>query len=308
MRIVFMGTPDFALPSLKALLSQDDFEIVGVITQPDRARGRHSQLTPCPVKAFALEQGLDVYTFEKVRARIGRETIESLKPDVLVTAAFGQILSQRILDIPPLGCVNVHGSLLPKYRGAAPIQWSIINGDHTTGITTMLTEKGVDCGDILLQHTVEIDPGETAGELFDRLSHLGGQVLVDTLRGLLGKTITPQKQNDALATHCPMMTKANGQIDWNQSAQEVHNLVRGVNPWPGAYFHHGDRIIKVWRTEILDQNESQPGIVVHSKDTLDIACGKGVLRILEMQIPGKRRMQTSQILRGYAIQVGERLT
>lgn len=305
MRVVFMGTPDFAIPSLKALINDECFEVAAVITQPDKPRGRSKKLTPCPTKAFALEQGLEVYSFDRIRNKENVETIEDLKPDVMVTAAYGQILSQKILDIPKMGCVNVHGSLLPQYRGAAPIQWAIINGEKQTGITTMLTERGLDCGDILLKEIVTIGENETAGELFDRLAALGGKVLVKTLHGLASDDITPIKQNEEQATHFPMLEKKDGQIFWDKSAQQVHDLIRGVNPWPGAYTKYKNTTIKIWASEIVDK-QGECGEVLAAKDELIISCKQGAIKVLEMQIPGKKRMAAADVLRGFHIDVKDK--
>ena len=305
MRVVFLGTPDFAIPSLKALLEDDAFEIVAVITQPDKPRGRSKKLTYCPTKEYALEQGLTVYSFDRIRNKENVEILQSLKPDVMVTAAYGQILSQKVLDVPKLGCVNVHGSLLPKYRGAAPIQWAIINGEKQTGITTMLTERGLDCGDILLKEVVGIGESETAGELFDRLAVLGGEVLVKTLHGLEDGSITPIKQDEEQATHFSMLSKQDGQISWEKSAQEVHDLVRGVNPWPSAFAQYNDMTIKIWACEAVD-GKGECGEVLKSKDELIIACKDGAVKILEMQIPGKKRMPADEVLRGFKIEVKDK--
>jgi len=302
MRVVFMGTPDFAIPSLKALLDDDMFEVVAVVTQPDKSRGRSKTLTYCPTKEFALKSGLQVYCFDNIRKQENIEVLQNLNPDVMVTAAYGQILSQKVLDIPKMGCVNVHGSLLPKYRGAAPIQWAIINGEKQTGITTMLTERGLDSGDILLKEMVDIGDNETAGELFDRLAVLGGEVLLKTLHGLNDDTITPVKQDDSEATHFPMLKKTDGEINWSKTADEICNLVRGVNPWPGAYAKYNDTVIKIWSCEKVDM-KGESGEVLKSGDELIIACSQDAVRVLEMQIPGKKRMPAEMVLRGYRIEV-----
>jgi len=307
MRVVFLGTPDFAIPSLKALLKDDAFEVVAVITQPDKPRGRSGKATYCPTKEFALEEGLEVYCFERIRNAESIEILKSLEPDVMVTAAYGQILSQKVLDIPKMGCVNVHGSLLPLYRGAAPIQWAVINGEKHTGITTMLTERGLDCGDILLQESVEISENETAGELFDHLAELGGDVLVRTLHGLEGGSIIPKPQDNEKATHFPMLNKSDGKINWEKSALQVHNLVRGVNPWPGAYAYYDDNLVKIWRTE-LASGSGKSGEILKSDDELIVACGDDALKITELQVPGKKRMTAESFLRGYKMSTGKIFT
>ena len=300
MRVVFMGTPDFAIPSLRALMEDDAFDVVAVVTQPDKPRGRGKELSYCPTKEFALKNGLDVYCFGRIRDRENIETLEELAPDVMVTAAYGQILSQKVLDIPKLGCVNVHGSLLPKYRGAAPIQWAVINGEKQTGITTMLTERGLDCGDILLKEAVNIGDEETAGELFDRLAELGGKVLVKTLHGLAGGSITPVKQNEDEATHFPMLKKHDGEIRWDKSAQQVHDLIRGVNPWPGAYTTYNGMIIKIWASQVVS-GKGECGEIIKANNELIVTCKEGAVKILEMQIPGKKRMAAELVLRGFRI-------
>jgi len=305
MRVVFMGTPDFAIPSLKALLKDNTFKVVGVVTQPDKARGRSKALVYCPTKEFALTEGLEVYCFDKIRSKENIEILQNLKPDVMVTAAYGQILSQKVLDIPRMGCVNVHGSLLPKYRGAAPIQWAIIKGEKQTGITTMLTERGLDCGDILLSETVDIGENETAGELFNRLAVLGGEVLLKTLHGLINEKIVSVKQNEEEATHFPILCKEDGKIGWTKTAQEVHNLIRGVNPWPGAFALYNDTIVKIWSSIVTDGN-GECGQVLKSKNELIVACKEGAVKILEMQIPGKKRMSAEEVLRGFKIEVKDK--
>lgn len=298
MRVVFMGTPDFGVPSLIALYAAGH-HIAGVFTQPDRPQGRKQLMVPCAVKQKALEMNLPVYQFEKVSRRIGRETIESLRPDVMVTAAFGQILSRRILAVPPFGCVNVHGSLLPKYRGAAPIQWAIIRGEKRTGVTTMLTAAGVDTGDILLQRELAIGPEETAAELFPRMAQLGAQMIVETLAGLEGGRIAPRAQDEADASHLPMLGKADGCIDWRATAGQVHDRVRGTNPWPGAYTTLPDgSVLKIWRTRVLADAAGQPGEVLDSTQHLVIACASGAVEIVELQAPGKKRMAAADFLRG----------
>ena len=307
MRVVFMGTPDFAVPSLKALLDDEAFEVAAVVTQPDKSRGRNKAATYCPTKEFAIKSGLQVYCFDNIRKQENVEVLQNLNPDVMVTAAYGQILSQKVLDIPKMGCVNVHGSLLPKYRGAAPIQWAIINGETETGITTMLTERGLDSGDILLKEIVAIKENETAGELFERLAVLGGKVLVKTLHGLKDGTITPEKQNESEATHFPMLKKTDGEINWNKTSDEVFNLVRGVNPWPGAYAKYNDTVIKIWACE-KNQMQGEAGEVLKAKNELVIACDKGAVKIIEMQIPGKKRMPAEMVLRGFRIEVGEKFS
>ncbi|MDO4741108.1 MAG: methionyl-tRNA formyltransferase, partial [Eubacteriales bacterium] len=246
MRIVFMGTPQFAVPSLEALIA-NGYEVVGVVTQPDRPVGRGKKIEETPVKSCAKAHGVPVYQFERLRRREGRECLEALAPDLCVTAAFGQILSQRLLDIPKMGTVNVHASLLPQYRGSAPINWCIYHGETTAGVTTMMTDAGIDTGDILLKSETEILPGETAGELTERLSLLGAQLLIKTLKALEEGSCPRMKQDEALASHQPMIEKEMARIDWTMSAQEISCAVRAFNPWPGAFTQLGEGVMKVWQ-------------------------------------------------------------
>ena len=300
MRAVFLGTPDFAIPSLAALL-EAGFEVVSVITQPDKPKGRGHRMCPCVVKEYALSKGLDVHSFKRIRDKEGVSFLKSLNFDVMVTAAFGQILTQEILDIPELGCINVHASLLPKYRGPAPIQWAIINGETETGITTMQTGRGVDTGDILLQEKIEVGPEETAGELFGRLSELGGRVLIKTLRGIMAGTISPTPQNHEQATHFPMLKKEDGKIDFSKKAQEIKNLVRGVNPWPGAYITLGADIIKIWDVEVVHRSSRRrPGTLVScdSKNGIVVNTLDYEIALKEVQFPGKKRMEATSAMCG----------
>lgn len=306
MRVVFLGTPDFSVPILSRLCSEG-FDVVGVVTQPDKPQGRGCRIAPCAVKCCAQVQGLQVYSFDRIRNSGAVQILRDMQPDVMVTAAYGQILSQRVLDVPSLGCVNVHASLLPKYRGPAPIQWAIINGEQKTGVTTMLTDIGVDTGDILLQRELDIAPDETAGEMFDRLSLLGADVLVETLRQMERGNLIRTPQNHEEATHHPMLKKEDGRIDWTKSAEAIHNLVRGVNPWPGAYCWYGENIIKVLKARPCgEKSDLEPGGVVCCSDKkgLFVSCGANVLQILELQIAGKKRMDACSALRGFAIREG----
>ena len=234
MRIVFMGTPEFAVPSLRALLD-NGFEVVGAITQPDRPAGRGHKLTPCPVKLLAQERGVPVYQFERIKNQEGVDCLRALKPDLVVTAAFGQLLSREILEIPQYGTVNVHASLLPQYRGSAPINWCILEGETEAGVTTMLTDAGMDTGDMLLKASTPIGELETAGELTQRLSELGAQLLIDTLKVYPNGDLKPTPQDAAEASYQPMLTREMGRIDWTKSAEEIARQVRGLNPWPCAY-------------------------------------------------------------------------
>lgn len=306
MRIVFMGTPDFAVPSLRALLDSG-YDVVGVFCQPDRPKGRGNKMTACPVKELALTAGIPVYQPERIKRAEGVEMLRSCKPDLCVTAAFGQLLSQEILDIPPLGTVNVHSSLLPRHRGSAPINWAIIKGDSVTGVTTMFTDIGMDTGDMLLTRETRIGDTETAGELSDRLAVMGAELLVETLRALEAGTLTRTPQNPDEATYEPKMDKALGLIDWSKPAREIDWLVRGTTPWPGAYTTLGEGSMKVFEVRICGgKPEAAPGTVLASdaKAGLVVACGDAQLELTQIQMPGAKRMNAKDYLRGHAIQAG----
>ncbi len=312
MKIVFLGTPDFALPPLRAL-HEAKYDVIAVFTQPDRQKGRGNALSAPPVKELARVFNIPVYQPERIRSEEGAALLKSLAPDLMITAAFGQILSEENLNTPRLGCINIHGSLLPKYRGAAPIQWAVINGEKTTGVTTMMTDIGVDTGDMLLSREIEIGPDETAGELYTRLSALGADILIETLQALKAGTLKRIKQDESKATRCPMLKKEHGQIDFMQPAQRVHDLVRGVNPWPGAYGFLNDKPFKVWKTRITGPSsgpKSQiPGTIVISspKEGLFVQAGDGLIELVEIQAPGKARMEAKAFLRGKALPVGTSL-
>lgn len=303
MRIAFLGTPEFALPSLDMLRKSG--HTLAVFTQPDRPVGRHATLTPPPTKAYALEHGIPVYQFEKIRLPEGVAALKLFAPDLMVTAAFGQILSAENLAIPKYGCINVHGSLLPKYRGAAPIQWAIINGETQTGITTMMTDIGMDTGDILLVDRIAIDPDETAGELFSRMAALGADTLSKTITALEAGTLVRIPQDESQATKCPMLKKEHGKLDFSQSAVSVHNRVRGTNPWPGAYALLGEEPLKIHRTRRSDLPiGSEPvGILKgNAKSGLFVRCADGWLEIVELQAIGGKRLSAKDYLAGKALE------
>ena len=306
-RIVVMGTPDFAVPSLKALAEDERYEIVGVFTQPDRPAGRGKKLTACPVKQFAEAAGMPVYQFERLRDAEGAACLRALAPDCVITAAFGQILSRELLDIPAHGTLNVHASLLPRYRGPAPVNWCIINGERKTGVTLMHTDEGIDTGDILTTVETPIDEAETAGELTERLAQLGAQLLARSLPEYLAGRITPLRQSAEMATYYPMLKKEMGRIDWTRPAREIVNQVRGLNPWPCAYTDtpHGRLKLYEVRSRVA-QNKVMPGTVIASgaREGLWVRCGTGALEVLELQAPGGKRMTAQAYLAGKPILTG----
>ena len=305
LKTIFMGTPDFAVPCLEVL--QAKTEVLAVITQPDRPKGRGHNLQASPVKQKALEYNLPVLQPEKIKTEEFTAELERLQPDLIVVVAFGQILSQRILDIPPLGCVNVHASLLPRYRGAAPIHWSIINGEKETGVTTMLMDAGLDTGDMLLKDKVTITEEMTTEELHDQLMTMGGKLLAETIDGLANGTITPEKQDDSISNYAGMLNKETGHIDWSKSAVEIHNLIRGLNSWPVAWSMKDGKNYKFWRTKVENRNSDKaPGTVVElRKNSFCLATGEGLLEVLEIQPPSKKRMSAGDLLRGHGVAVGD---
>lgn len=311
MRIVFMGTPDFAVPSLERLLL-DGHEVCGVYTQPDKPVGRKQLRTPPPVKVLAEEKGIPVYQPDSLRDAAVFAHILTLNPDLIVVVAYGKILPKKLLEIPKHGCINVHGSLLPKYRGAAPIQWSVINGEPVAGVTTMQMDAGLDTGDILHALTTPMNPDETSGELYMRLSHIGAQALSETLVKLRNSTLTPIKQDDSQATHAPMLTKADSPIDWRCPAQEIHDRVRGLSPWPSAQTIWEGKTLKIHKAalpgkQLFPVTSAAAGEVVNL-DPLTLACGDGNgIVLLEVQLEGGRRMDSRDFLRGNRLITGTRL-
>lgn len=307
LRVVYMGTPEFAVPALE-VLSASPHDVVGVFTNPDRPSGRGKRLTPSPVKRFAVDHSIPAFQPERVRRNAeALDTLCGWEPDVVVVTAYGQILPQTILDVPRLGCVNIHASLLPRHRGAAPLNWCIIRGDEETGVTTMLMEAGLDTGPMLLQERTPIGELETAGELHDRLAQIGAQMIVPTIEGLADGSIEPKRQDDTLATYAPMMSKETGRIDWTAPAEDVANLVRGVNPWPGAFATlSGDRI-KIHLARVV-AGSAAPGEVVDSDRRLVVACGEEAVEILRLQAPGARAMDAQAFLNGAEIALGARFS
>ncbi|MBQ8620173.1 MAG: methionyl-tRNA formyltransferase [Clostridia bacterium] len=301
-----MGTPDFAVPSLEALI-ENGYDVVGVFCQPDRPKGRGHKLSACPVKEVAIKHDIPVFQPERIKRPEGVEMLKSCAPDLCVTAAFGQLLSQEILDIPPLGTINVHSSLLPKHRGSAPINWSVIMGDEITGVTTMFTDKGMDTGDILLMRETPIGEKENAGELSDRLAVMGAQLLIETIQALEAGTLERIPQDHEAATYEPKMDKELGRIDWSKTAREIDWLVRGTTPWPGAYTTLGDQTIKVFGLEVKDGAASgQPGeiIAADAKQGLVVSCGDHDVEMLTIQMPGAKRMNAKDYLRGHTMDTG----
>ena len=305
MKIVFMGTPDFAVPTLKKLY-ESEHEISAVFTQPDKPKGRGYKLAPPPVKVLALEHGTPVYQPESLKKQPEMwDVLKEIAPDVIVVAAYGKILPKQVLDIPKYHCVNVHGSLLPKYRGAAPIQWSVLNGDDETGITTMLMGEGLDTGDILLQRSTPIGENETAAELFDRLAEIGADLLIETLEKLEKGEITPVKQDEELATYASILTKDMCMIDFNKPVKEVHKKICGLSDWPCAVTTLDGKRLKVFRSQIVNfkMPGQQAGTVVDTKQFC-VCCADGVIKLTEVQAEGSKRMRSEDYLRGKPITPG----
>ena len=302
-RIIFMGTPEFACPTLQALLDRRE-QVVAVFTQPDRPKGRGQKMQPPPVKELAAAHGIPVFQPLKVRAPEVIEQIRELRPDLIVVVAFGQILPKALLDIPPHGCVNVHASLLPRYRGAAPLNWCIVNGESETGVTTMLMDVGLDTGPMLLKRSTPIDPDENILSLHDRMSSLGAELLGVTLDGLKAGSIDPEPQDDSQSCYAPLLKKEHGQIDWQRSALEIHNQVRGLSVWPGAVCLLDGEPLKLYQTR-PGQGNGEPGTVLAvGKDGIEVACGQGSLLIRELQAAGSRRMDAVSFLAGHPLPVG----
>ncbi|MDD6042114.1 MAG: methionyl-tRNA formyltransferase [Clostridia bacterium] len=309
MRVVFMGTPDFSVPTLQALIDSP-YEVVGVFTQPDRPRGRGGKVQMSPVKELALKHQIPVIQPTKMRLD-GLEPLRALKPDVCVTAAFGQILPQAALDIPPMGTVNVHASLLPRHRGAAPIQWAILCGDELAGVTTMYTDRGVDTGDMLLKAQTPILPQDTAGTLTERLAAMGAELLIETLRRLEAGTCPREKQDEALATYDPKIEKEMGLLVFQEGTQVCLNRVRAMSPWPCAYAQLGEGVLKVWRAQSAQcAGNAVPGTVLRAdrKQGLIVATSDGAIELCEIQAPNAKRMDARAFLLGHSIEEGKLLS
>lgn len=306
MRVIYMGTPDFAVPPLCAM-KKEGYDVCAVLTQPDKPKGRGKAVQFPPVKECALEYGIPVYQPQKVNTPECISFLKEMQPDVIVVAAFGQILPQEVLDMPPYGCVNIHASLLPRWRGAAPIQWAIIQGDKQSGVTTMQMDAGIDTGDMLLSETVAIEPDETGGSLHDKLASLGAGLLLKTLKGLEEHTITPIPQSSSESCYAKMLHKQMGEIDFGRPADEMERLIRGLNPWPSAFTYFQGKTLKIWRADVQPDNGNDVSlgtVVKVDKDCFYIKTGKDLLAVREVQLEGKKRMGVDAFLRGYHLESG----
>lgn len=300
MKIVFMGTPDFALPSLQRLIDSEH-EVAAVYCQPDKPQGRHFTLTPPPVKVLAQENNIHVCQPATLKDEAAQAELKKFSPDIIVVAAYGKILPKAVLDMPKYGCINVHGSILPKYRGAAPIQWAVINGDEKSGVTIMQMAEGLDTGDMLLVSETEIGKDETAGELFDRIALLGADALMSALENI--DSLTPVKQDDSLACWASPLKKSDGEIDWNKSAESIYSLIRGVSPWPGAYTFFGEKRLKIHKARLCDRSGESGHIL--DDERLIIGCGSGSIELIEVQLEGAKRMSAADFIRGRRLKRGD---
>lgn len=306
MKVIFMGTPDFSVGVLEALVGAGH-EVVLAVTQPDKPKGRGGKMQYPPVKEKALEYQIPVFQPKKVRNPECIKELRKYEADVMVVVAFGQILPKDILEMTPYGCINVHASLLPKYRGAAPIQWAVINGEKVSGVTTMQMDEGIDTGDMLLKTEVVLDEKETGGSLHDKLSAAGAELCVRTLKAVKEGTVTPEAQGESTTEYARMLEKSLGSIDWKQSAESIERLIRGLNPWPSAYTEWDGKVMKLWEAEVeKDQDTLEiPGTVTAvEKDGFRVQTGQGTLKVLALQIPGKKRMDAGAFLRGYPMSPG----
>lgn len=309
MRILFCGTPHFAVPTFIHLLAQPDIEIAAVITQPDRPRGRGQQLSESPMKEAAIAASVPVHQPEKIRSPDARDVLNKLAPDCIVIIAYGQIIPASLLTIPKLGWINLHASLLPKYRGAAPINWAIANGETETGLTTMRIDAGMDTGDMLLQETLDIAPEETAPELTQSLAEAGAPLMLDTLRGLRDGKLIPRPQNNAEATHAPLLKKEDGRIDWNRPAQEIYNRMRAFDPWPGAYTAFRGQTCHLWAEpfSLRSLTGSAPGTIIREDTQILIACGHAtLLRLLSVKVQGRKQISAVEFANGARLTERER--
>lgn len=310
MNIVFMGTPDFSVGALRAL-AQSEYSVIGVVTQPDKPKGRGKALCPTPVKEEALKYGIPVYQPVKVREPEFVQVLRELSPDLIVVAAFGQLIPKEILELPPYGCINIHASLLPKYRGAAPIQQAVIDGEKESGVTIMKMAEGLDTGDMISKVVVPLAPEETGGSLFDKLSEAGARLLMETIPSIADGTAVYEKQpEDSPTPYAAMITKKMGLLDFHKSAWELERLVRGMNPWPSAYTYVNGKTLKVWKsTAEAEDSSKEPGTVVKTdKKGIYVSCGEGMLCLTQVQLEGKKMMEADAFLRGYHLQPGTRLS
>lgn len=307
MKVIFMGTPDFSVGTLEALI-EAGHEVALVVTQPDKPKGRGGKMQYTPVKEVAVAHNIPVYQPKRIREPECIEELRKYNADIMVVIAFGQILPKEILEMTPYGCVNVHASLLPSYRGAAPIQWAVINGEKVSGVTTMQMNEGLDTGDMLLKVEIPLDEKETGGSLHDKLAEAGARLCVETLDALKAGTVTPEKQGDSPTAYAKMLDKHMGKIDWKMSAKEIERLIRGLNPWPSAYtrWNENDKGMKIWEAEVAEgQTDKAAGTVVEvAKDGFFVQTGDGLLKITALQIPGKKRMDAAAFLRGYQMGTG----
>lgn len=308
MKVLFMGTPDFAVSALEALI-QSEHEVVGVVTQPDKPKGRGKEMQFPPVKECAVKYNIPVYQPVKVKTPEGVETLRSFGADIFVVAAFGQILSKEILDMPKYGCINIHASLLPKYRGAAPIQWAVINGDKQSGVTIQQMNEGIDTGDIWLKSVVDLEPKETGESLYEKLSKTGAELVLQVLPIIEEGKVKPEKQDESLSTHVGKLSKALGCIDWNKSAVEIERLIRGLNSWPSAYTSFKGKTLKIWDADVVEQSaDGVPGSIAEvTKENITVNTGDGKLLLKNIQLEGKKRMAVKDFLLGYKVETGETL-
>lgn len=306
MKVLFMGTPDFAIPCLKSLI-KSEHNVCGVFTQPDKPKGRGHKVSSPPIKELAVQNEIEVFQPKILKDDETFSIIKKLNPEIIIVVAYGKILPKNIIDYPKYGCINVHASLLPKYRGAAPIQWCVINGEKRTGVTTMYMDVGLDTGDMLLKSETVISDDETSGELHDKLSLIGAELLIETLEKIKNNTIERKKQNDAESSYSPMINKSLCNIDWNKKADEVHNLIRGLNPWPTASTLLNGKVLKIHKTKVSDVKGTDPGKVV-SISPLIVSCADNTaIEVLEVQMEGKKKMCADEFLRGHKININEML-
>lgn len=321
MNLIFMGTPDFAVGTLEALI-EAGHRITLVVSQPDKPKGRGHELVPTPVKAAALAHNLPVYQPVRLKGELAEEMIERTEADAIIVAAFGQLIPKSILGMKRYGCINVHGSLLPKYRGAAPIQWAVIDGEKESGVTIMQMDEGLDTGDMLLKRVVPLEEKETGGSLFEKLSKVGAQACVEALEKLEQGLLKPEKQGESPTAYARMLTKEAGNIDFTRPAEEIERLVRGLNPWPSAYTSLHGKTLKIWEAQVVKVlGDGQAGVIEDSREDLaapgqivgvtrtaiHVACGQDILAVTQLQLEGKKRMDTAAFLRGYSVEAGTML-